>query len=105
YLRGLYSFVENFGGSTGDQLRDCEFGNAWVRTSDGTWIPLTTARFTHDGHGERQRLDRCAGIRDGRFYLQNGGFVSPPAAATTTARARLTLPHSNGEPPVDLPAR
>jgi len=98
-LRGLYSFNENFSGSNGDLLRDCEFGNVWARTKAGEWLPLTTARFTHDGHGDAQRLDRSAGVRGGRFYLQNGGFLVPAADAVTAARATLTVPRAAGKPP------
>lgn len=91
-LRGLYSFNENFGGDNGDERRDCEFGNVWVGTRAGDWLPLRSARFTHDGHGDAQRLDRSAGVRGDRFFLQNGGFVAPAAEAVTTARAKLELP-------------
>ncbi len=98
-LRGLYSFNENFSGSNGDLLRDCEFGNAWARTTAGEWLPLTTARFTHDGHGDAQRLDRSAGVRGERFYLQNGGFLVPEVGAVTAARSTLTLPRPAGETP------
>lgn len=105
-LRGLYSFDENFSGANGDLLRDCEFGNAWVRTVAGEWLPLTAARFTHDGHGAEQRLDRCAGVRGDRFYLRTGGFVPAPDGAVTAARAMLEVPRPAGKPPEDaeLPA-
>jgi len=105
-LRGLYSFDENFSGANGDALRDCEFGNVWARTAGGEWLALTNARFTHDGHGKEQRLDRCAGIRDGRFYLRTGGFLPAPEGAVTTGRATLSAPAWSGKPPADdeLPA-
>jgi len=75
YLHGLYSFNENFGGDNGDERRVCEFGNGWIRTKSGKWLPLTEAHFTHDGHGKSERLDRSAGTIGKRFYLANGGFV------------------------------
>jgi hypothetical protein len=100
-LRGLYSFNENFSGANGDLLRDCEFGNVWARTSGGEWLPLRTARFTHDGHGNEQRLDRSAGIRGERFYLQNGGFVPAAEGAVTKARSELSLATTTGKPPGD----
>ena len=74
--RGLYSFNENFSGANGQERRVCEFHNQWIRTSDGHWYPLLEARFTHDGHGRKERLDRSAGLRADRFYLANGGFVT-----------------------------
>ena len=58
FLHGLYSFNENFGGQNGDERRVCEFGNGWIRTKAGKWIDLTEAKFTHDGHGKSERLDR-----------------------------------------------
>jgi len=102
FLRGLYSFNENFGGSTGDQLLRCEFGNGWVRTRSGAWHALDKATFTHDGHGETQRLDRSAGVIDGRFYLSNGGFLDDLApGAVKRAYDRLELKSPGGEHPSD----
>ena len=102
FLRGLYSFNENFGGSTGEQRRLCEFGNGWVRTRSGTWLSLDKATFTHDGHGEKQRLDRSAGVIDGRFYLANGGFVDDlTPGAVTRAYDKLELKSPVGEHPSD----
>jgi len=75
YLRGLYSFNENFWGNNGHLRRLAEFRNQWIETEDGTWTELTKARFTHDGTGKADRKDYAAGpIRDG-FYLSNGGFI------------------------------
>jgi len=98
--RGLYSFVENFGGANGQLRRVCQFHNQWVRTTDGKWLPLLQARFTHDGHGRSQRLDRSAGVLGDRFYLANGGFVDDhtPGHVTkaysllTRARGKRTHP-------------
>lgn len=75
YLRGLYSFNEDFDGANGQQLRRAEFGNQWVKTVDGRWLELTKARFTHTARGiYKDRLDRGAGVIGDRFYLTNGGF-------------------------------
>ncbi len=74
YLRGLYSFDENFVGSNGQEKRVAEFGNPWVQLSNGQWRELTEAKFTHDGHGRQHRRDYEAVVRDGRFVLQTGGF-------------------------------
>lgn len=108
YLRGLYSFNENFSGSNGDERRVCGFGNGWVRTHAGAWFSLNEARFTHDGHGKEQRLDRSAGILDGRFYLANGGFVDDAhPGAVTHAGDVLKLEKPAGAHPQDaeLPRR
>ncbi len=75
YLRGLYSFNEDFGGANGQQQRLAEFGNQWIRTTAGEWMELTRARFTHTARGiYKDRIDRGAGATGDRFYLTNGGF-------------------------------
>lgn len=99
-LHGLYSFSENFHGGNGDQLRECEYGNAWVRTAAGAWLPLQTAHFTHDETGKSARLDRCAGVRGNRFYLRHGDFTAAPADAVTRYRGELRVPEA-GSPPSD----
>jgi hypothetical protein len=102
FLRGLYSFNENFAGSNGDQLRLCEFGNAWVRSKSGVWSALEDATFTHDGHGKQQRLDRSAGVINGRFYLSNGGFVDDQRpGAVSKAYDKLRCENSSGAHPTD----
>jgi hypothetical protein len=75
YLKGLHSFNENFGGSNGHLRRLAEFGPQWIRDADGKWSELLTAGFSHDGHGRDMRKDYGMGVKDGRFYLSNGGFV------------------------------
>lgn len=99
--RGLYSFAENFSGANGDAGRECEFGNGWVRTTKGDWLPLREARFTHDETGKDARRDRWAGVRGTRFYLRHGDFTSAPADAVTAYRALLHLPAHAGERPND----
>jgi hypothetical protein len=78
-LRDLYSFNEDFDGMNGNLRRLSEFGNQWIKTVDGKWIELTTARFTHDGTGGKDRRDYAAGVTpEGRFFLSNGGFIAEP---------------------------
>jgi hypothetical protein len=74
-LRGLYSFDEGFGGSSGDQERLAEFGNAWIGMADGSWRSLTQAKFTHDPTGKADRLDYAGGAKGDRFFLRTGGFL------------------------------
>jgi hypothetical protein len=78
YLKGLYSFNENFVGTNGDKRRLAEFGNQWIKTADGKWTELLAAKFTHDPTGKKDRLDYGAGLADGRFYLSNGGYIVDP---------------------------
>ncbi len=98
YLHGLYSFNENFGGANGEYQRLAEFGNQWLKLSDGKWVELTTAKFSHDGTGKADRLDYASGVeKNGRFYLSNGGFV----ANGVKFGDLLTRPHS-GKHPTDI---
>ena len=75
YLRGLYSFNENFVGNNGHLQRLAEFGNQWIKTERGEWIELTKAKFSHDVTGRGDRKDYIGGVTKGRFYLSNGGFI------------------------------
>jgi hypothetical protein len=80
WLRGLYSFSENFGGSTGNLRRKALYGPQWIATDSGQWLELTEARFSHDATGKTQRLDRYMGVEDGRFFLSHGGFIAGSTA-------------------------
>ena len=75
WLRGLYSFSENFVGENGQLRRKALFGNQWLRTASGDWIEQTTAGFSHDPTGKTDRLDRFMGVEGGQFFLSQGGFV------------------------------
>jgi hypothetical protein len=99
YLRGLYSFNENFGGANGELRRLAEFGSQWALTSDGKWQELSTARFTHDPTGRENRKDFGAGVVKDRFYLSNGGFV-----ADSVEYGNLFHRPPVGRPPTDIPA-
>lgn len=99
YLRGLYSFSENFGGSNGHLVRKALYGNQWIQTDAGQWLELTTASFSHDPTGKADRLDRCMGVEDGQFFLSHGGFVE----GFSKYGEKFTRP-ATGEAPADLPA-
>jgi len=97
FLRGLYSFSENFGGANGHLLRKALFGNQWVHTAAGQWVELTTASFSHDPTGRTNRLDRFMGVEQGQFFLSQGGFVP----GFTPFGKRFTRP-AVGKPPADI---
>ncbi|HEY1122825.1 MAG TPA: DUF3472 domain-containing protein, partial [Haloferula sp.] len=76
--------------------------NGWIRTKSGKWIDLTEAKFTHDGHGKSERLDRSAGTVGKRFYLANGGFVEDTnKTAVTKAYDAMKIPSAEGKHPAD----
>jgi hypothetical protein len=97
YMRGFYSFSENFGGSNGHLRRKALYGNQWIRTDKGEWIELTIATFSHDGTGRADRLDRFMGVENGQFFLSNGGFIP----GFTKAGEKFTRPATR-QPPSDL---
>jgi hypothetical protein len=97
YLRGLYSFSENFVGNNGHLRRKALYGNQWIRTDEGKWIELTEASFSYDGTGRADRLDRFMGVENGQFFLSHGGFVPGfTKSGETFARA------ATGQPPIPL---
>jgi hypothetical protein len=88
FLRGLYSFSENFHGANGDVQRECLYGPVWVRAQGGEWQHVRAASFTFDGHGDQHRTDRRGGVVDGHFVLRHGDFVTTGMRRGT----RLELP-------------
>ncbi len=98
YMRGLYSFSENFGGANGQLRRKALYGNQWVRTSDGQWHEQTDATFSHDPTGKSDRLDRFMGVENGQFFLSQGGFVP----GTTPFGEKFSRPSAGRQP--DIPA-
>ena len=97
WLRGLYSFSEDFGGSRGHLPRKALYGNQWLRTDTGAWHEVTTASFSHDVTGRADRLDRFMGVESGQFFLHHGGFVN----GFTKFGEKFTRP-SGGQRPVEL---
>jgi hypothetical protein len=97
YLRGPYSFSENFGGANGHLLRKALYSNQWIRTAEGQWIELTTATFSHDATGKADRRDRFMGVENGWFFLSHGGFVP----SFTPYGETFTRPATAG-PPTDM---
>ncbi len=95
WLRGLYSFSENFGGDTGHLPRKARYGNQWLRTDKGDWREITTASFSHDATGRADRLDRFMGVEQGQFFLSHGGFMK----GFTQYGENFTRP-ANPQPPI-----
>ena len=97
YMRGLYSFSENFGGANGHLFRKALYGNQWIRTPDGRWIELAEALFSHDPTGKADRLDRFMGVENEQFFLAHGGF----GEGFTPYREKFTRPPT-GKAPTDF---
>ncbi len=95
YLRGLYSFDEDWNSANGQQKRLAEFGRQWIKTADGQWTELTKAVFTHTGKDSRTDYD--AGAIGNRFYLTGGGYKD----GSVKYRDPVERP-ADGKPPTDI---
>jgi len=97
-LKGYYSFIEDFrrDGRSPLQARRARFGNGWVRTAAGEWVPLTRSRFTADG---TPLLTIEAALAGSDFMLATGGETKN----TTKLNSELFLPGVQRTPPGDLP--
>jgi Domain of unknown function (DUF3472)/Domain of unknown function (DUF5077) len=83
-LSRLHSFLENFEPEEGNRAREVVFNHAWAADSTGHWVSLNKATFTIDNTGRKgYRLDYAGGVRDGSFYLKNGGFFNDWTPAGT----------------------
>jgi hypothetical protein len=79
HFTGFHSFLENFLDTTGNVGRRGRYANQWVRDTEGTWHPISTARFTGDATASGgHRLDYAGGLDADGFFLRNCGFFSPP---------------------------
>ncbi len=100
WVRGSYSFVENFSPNQGHVSRSAYFGNAWACTDKGVWMPITRARFSNDDTGNRGiRVDYLGGVADEhRFFLKMGGFFGNGSSAERS----LEITNRGAGPYVDL---
>lgn len=99
YLRGLYSFLENFIPGQGNVRRRVLFNNAWIADSNGSWMELDQAMFTYDNTAaHRYRMDYAGGVEGGQFFLQNDGFFNH----YTPLRSRFVRPRTGRLPRLDL---
>ncbi|MDN5286765.1 MAG: hypothetical protein JWR38_3039 [Mucilaginibacter sp.] len=84
YLKGLYSFLENFDPDMGNIQRKALFGNGWIADTSGKWYPLSKALFTGDATANiNYRKDYGGGVQGDLFYLRNGGFFNDFAPLKT----------------------
>jgi hypothetical protein len=101
-LSGLYSFVEDFRRDTKSvrEERRCEFGNGWVKTTEGKLQAITEGRFTCSRAKNEAQEVINAGQAEGVLFLANGGKVK----RETAVGSLLKLPIVSPAPPQDLPA-
>ena len=101
-LSGLYSFVEDFrrDGRSVKEERRCEFGNGWVKTTQGVVQPLTHGRFTASKAATEAQDLINAGRGENGLFLANGGKV----VKTTAVGTSLETNTSASQQPKDLPA-
>jgi len=99
YLKGFYSFLENFNPNTGNQERKAFYKNQWVYDTTGAWTEITEATFTVDATAKAgRRLDYGGGSEDYGFYLKNCGFFNSEVTPGTVFKR---VP-SYKEPSIDL---
>ncbi|HVX50008.1 MAG TPA: DUF3472 domain-containing protein, partial [Chitinophagaceae bacterium] len=88
-LHHLYSFLEDFVGSNGQQYRKAFYNNQWVQDDWGNWTELPNAIFSCDVTGRAgDRTDFGGGTEKNRFYLWNGGFKKANAKYGDTLRRK-----------------
>lgn len=101
-LKGDYSFVEDFKRDkvSTTHTRRARFGNGWIETVDGTWQPITRAKFTADANPVTN-ID--AGPDKDSFFLATGGDIENK---TVPLREFMEIePRTDRKVPEDLPRR
>lgn len=78
YLKGLYSFVEDFRRDTrsATETRRARFGNVWVKPTTNEWLSVRSARFTASGAEWEAKETINAGVQLGTFFLATGGPIT-----------------------------
>jgi hypothetical protein len=102
YLKGLYSFLENFIPEQGNLTREVEFNNQWVCDESGNWTEINTAEFQSQDIGQvgntGDRMDFSGGVKNQAFFLKHCGFFDRFTKSETT----FTRPSSQQKPTVDF---
>jgi hypothetical protein len=96
-LSGYHSFIEDFrrDSKSAGEVRRAGFGNGWVKTVKGEWMPLAKARFTASGAEWESKENINAGVADGTFFLATGGDTKQ----TRELGSLLDLSIGPGHPP------
>jgi hypothetical protein len=101
HLTGLYSFIEDFRRDTrsATEVRKARFGNQWIKTLDGKWVPLTKAHFTGSSASWEAKTTINAGTEGKQFFLQTGGDT----VEQTKLHDVIERSIGDEQPPTDLP--
>lgn len=98
-FRGLYSFVENFGGNGNDFFK-AYYGNQWICTPSGNWVELTDAVFSTTASPQKhQRYDYGAGVEGKLFYMYSGGFKK---TNNISPKDKISRPVNGVAPEIDF---
>jgi hypothetical protein len=101
-LQGYYSFVEDFRRDTrsAQERRRARFGNVWVKSTAGDWVPVLRARFTASGATWEAKESINAGLQDAWFFLETGGNTKNELPLRSwVERTPFTLPRFDGSHP------
>ena len=95
-LDGLYSFVEDWSGSAGQQKRVCHYSNVWIRNAEGKWLQLREAKSSATAELGRADFDHY--VEGNGVVLSTGGYGAPKGKRGVM----LTIPESKNPPQVDV---
>lgn len=99
FLKGLYSFLENFEPETGNQARQAKYGNQWAFDSKKGWVEISKIRFTADATARiGYRKDYEGGNSGDDFYLKNCGYSNE----TTAINTPFERPLKSNKPQIDF---
>ena len=95
-LDGLYSFVEDWSGSAGQQKRVCHYSNLWIRNTEGKWLQLREAKSSATAELGRSDFDHY--VEGNGVVLSTGGYGAPKGKRGVM----LQIPESKNPPQVDV---
>lgn len=99
YYKRAHSFLESFQPETGYKARKGYYSNQWACTVDGKWIELTNGGFNADATARaKARMDYKGGVEDGKFFLQNCGFI----ADYTAFGSKFSRPETGKAPEINF---
>lgn len=99
YLKGLYSFLENFDTQTGNVSREARYNNQWAFDSQKGWIEINRITFSADATARiGYRKDYAGGLKGEDFYLKNCGFFDENVEIKTA----FERPLKKGKPQIDF---